>query len=60
MKTCAWQLNDWGKGCHITNCGHLCQFTIGGLKANKVKYCQYCGKKIKEYDEIKSSKKERV
>lgn len=44
---------NWGydsEGVHETSCGQMFQLNDGTLKDNKMKYCCYCGKEIKEYD----------
>ena len=45
-KVCEWKENEDGQW--ETGCGEMFEFTTGGLKENKVKWCQYCGGKIVE------------
>ena len=44
--TCRWREDEHGY--YHTACGHLWQFTEGGIKGNSAAYCQYCGGKIVE------------
>jgi hypothetical protein len=44
---CQWQLDDW-YGWYDTDCGEAFSVEAGSLVENKMKYCTYCGKEIKE------------
>lgn len=47
-KVCEWKLDYFDDDYYETGCnGDLFQFNEGGLKENGVKYCPYCGLKIK-------------
>lgn len=45
---CIWRENN---GVYITACGHMFQFTEGGIGENGAVYCQYCGGKINQAHE---------
>ena len=42
---CAWRQDEY-TGAYHTACGHMWQFTEGGLVDNDTRYCPYCGGKI--------------
>lgn len=44
---CAWRQDEY-TGAYHTACGHLWQFTEGGLVDNDTRYCPYCGGQIVE------------
>lgn len=46
MKTCKWSKDE--DGVYHTACNHAWEFTAGDIKENAVKFCPYCGGKIKE------------
>lgn len=51
MKTlCVWTLDDHD-GSYDTSCGETWEFTTGTIKDNRVKFCPYCGGRIKEASE---------
>ena len=37
-------------GFWMTKCGETWEFTAGGVKENRISYCPYCGRRIKEKD----------
>ena len=45
---CIWVADDENGDVYETQCGEMFTFIGGGVKENGAKYCQYCGKKIKE------------
>jgi hypothetical protein len=45
---CKWK--DDGEGNYETDCGGLFTITRGTPKENKMKYCCYCGKILKEME----------
>ena len=44
---CAWRPDEYTAAYH-TACGHLWEFTEGGLVDNDTRYCPYCGGQIVE------------
>lgn len=46
---CAWRQDEY-TGAYHTECGHLWEFTEGGLVDNDTRYCPYCGGAIVEED----------
>ena len=44
---CAWRQDEY-TGAYHTECGHLWEFTEGGLADNDTRYCPYCGGQIVE------------
>ena len=44
---CAWRQDEY-TGAYHTECGHLWEFTEGGLVDNDTRYCPYCGGQIVE------------
>jgi len=44
---CAWRQDEY-TGAYHTACGHLWEFTEGGLVDNDTRYCPYCGGQIVE------------
>ena len=46
-KVCEWTFQD--SDCYYdSDCGEGWCFEVGDLKENKVKFCPFCGKKVKE------------
>ena len=43
--TCTWT-QDSNFYYYISECGDVHQFTDGGPKENKFRFCPYCGKKL--------------
>ena len=51
--TCRWKCKSSAGGFSvddfwITECGKIWEFSDGGPKENKVKFCMYCGKKVEK------------
>ena len=47
---CAWRQDEY-TGAYHTACGHMWQFTEGGLVDNDTRYCPYCGGLVQEGEE---------
>jgi len=49
MNECIWTLEDpENERYYETDCEEAFFFSVGGIKENRVKYCPFCGKKIRE------------
>jgi hypothetical protein len=46
--TCLWSQDDWDSDCWNTECGEAFCITEGTPKENKMNFCVYCGKPLKE------------
>ena len=45
---CVWTFSNDDDCYWATDCGHSFQFIDGGPKENSMKFCPYCGHKLKE------------
>lgn len=48
VKECIWKYSDNEDDYYETGCGEAWQFMGGNVFENGVRFCPYCGKKIKE------------
>ena len=45
---CKWIVDDDDNECNYTQCGEIFVSLAGSIKDNGIKYCPFCGGKIKD------------
>ena len=47
LQLCKWEFDKWDEA-YETDCGQYWVFTDGGPAENNVRFCHYCGRKVRE------------